>query len=246
MQYVVRGVVALVALMSAMVVSAGTPVAADVADKIMAKLRLARPDIPVASVEHSPVEGIYRLDMGRGGVVYASASGDFIFTGKMLGVEPGQFVDVQEVSMRPVRQQKLASVALSDMVVFPAEGERKAFINVFTDVDCGYCRKLHKEIPELNASGVEVRYLAFPRAGIGSHSYKKIASAWCSKDRLDAMNRLKLGETIPMIDCQTPVAMQYELGNEIGVTGTPAIVLEDGTVLPGYMPAAALISRLKL
>jgi len=246
MQYVVRGMVALVALMSVMVVSAGTPVAKDVADTIIAKLRLARPDIPIASVEHSPVEGIYRLDMGRGGVVYASANGDFIFTGKMLGVEPGQFVDVQEVSMRPIRKKKLADVALSDMVVFPALGERKAYISVFTDVDCGYCRKLHKEIPELNASGVEVRYLAFPRAGIGSRSHKKIASAWCSDDRLDAMNRLKRGEAIPEIDCQTPVAMQYNLGNEIGVTGTPAIVLADGTVLPGYMPAEALISRLKL
>lgn len=246
MQYVVRGVVALVALMSAVFVSAGTPVAKDVADEIIAKLRLARPDIPVASVEHSPVEGVYKLDMGRAGIIYASANGDFIFTGKMLGVEPGQLVDVQEVSMRPSRQQKLAQVALSDMVIFPAEGERKAFINVFTDVDCGYCRKLHQEIPELNANGVEVRYLAFPRAGVGSPSYKKIASAWCANDRLDAMNRLKRGESIPMIDCQTPVAQQYKLGNEIGVSGTPAIVLADGTVLPGYMPAAALIGRLKL
>jgi thiol:disulfide interchange protein DsbC len=126
------------------------------------------------------------------------------------------------------------------MVIFPATGTRKAVINVFTDVDCGFCQKLHQEVPELNRMGVEVRYLAYPRAGVGSPSYAKIVSAWCSQDRNLAITRLKAGESIPDATCENPVADQFELGQSIGVTGTPAIVLEDGTMVPGYQPAAQL------
>jgi len=142
------------------------------------------------------------------------------------------------------RQALMASVDVHDMVVFPAGGERKAIINVFTDVDCGYCRKLHQEVPELNELGVEVRYLAYPRAGIGSRSYEKIVSAWCSDDRKGAITALKAGEEIPDSNCTNPVASQYELGHEVGVSGTPAIVLEDGRLLPGYMPADQLVQAI--
>lgn len=247
MQYLVKALVAFVALTSVISVAAGELADKVVADKIIAKLQMARPGIPVASIQHTPLADIYKVTMsGAGNVAYASADGKFLFTGKMLGIAPGKFVDVHEIDMIPVRRERMAQVELSDMVIFPAKGERKAYINVFTDVDCGYCRKLHLEVPELNAKGVEVRYLAYPRAGIGSHSYKKIASAWCADDRLDAMNRLKSGGHIPDLSCQSPVAKQFNLGSELGVNGTPAIVLADGTMLPGYLPAAALIERLKL
>jgi thiol:disulfide interchange protein DsbC len=129
--------------------------------------------------------------------------------------------------------------------VFPAEGERRAFVSVFTDVDCFYCQKLHQEVPELNRRGVEVRYLAYPRAGVGSDSYRKIASAWCASDKLTAMTRLKNRETIPDNVCPgNPVADQFLLGQKVGVTGTPALVLESGQLLPGFMPADALVQRL--
>ncbi len=246
MPYFVRVLVALVALTSITIASAAELADKVVADKISAQLRLARPGMPVAKIQKTPMDGIYKVTVAGASVVYASADGNFLFTGKMLGVAPGKFVDVHEVDMTPVRRDRMAQVELSDMVVFPAKGERKAYISVFTDVDCGYCRKLHQEVPALNASGIEVRYLAYPRAGIGSGSYSKIASAWCADDRLDAMNRLKNGESIPTISCQSPVAKQFNLGSEIGVSGTPAIILADGTMLPGYMPAQALIERLKL
>jgi thiol:disulfide interchange protein DsbC len=134
----------------------------------------------------------------------------------------------------------MAAVDVKDTVVFPTGGERKAVISVFTDVDCGYCQKLHREVPRLNELGVEVRYLAYPRAGIGSRSYQKIVSAWCAEDPNSAITALKSGQEIPDSDCTNPVAAQYELGQEVGVSGTPAIVLEDGRLLPGYLPADQL------
>jgi len=115
---------------------------------------------------------------------------------------------------------------------------------VFTDIDCGYCRKLHGEIDQFNAKGITVRYLAFPRSGIGAPSYNKAVSVWCDKDPQAAMTRAKNGETLPKADCDNPVKEQYELGQLIGVQGTPAIIMEDGALLPGYVPAAKLAAAL--
>jgi thiol:disulfide interchange protein DsbC len=89
-----------------------------------------------------------------------------------------------------------------------------------------------------------VRYLAYPREGIDSDAAAKMVSAWCSRDRNDAITRLKRGETIPRVSCANPVERQYELGHEVGVQGTPAIVFEDGTLHPGYAPAAELAAAL--
>jgi thiol:disulfide interchange protein DsbC len=126
------------------------------------------------------------------------------------------------------------------MAVFPAQGNRKAVITVFTDVDCSYCRKLHLEVPRMNQMGVEVRYLAYPRGGLDSPGYAKLVTAWCSTDRPAALTRMKRGEQIPAKTCDNPVARQYELGRLAGLTGTPAIVLEDGRMLAGYVSAEEL------
>ena len=118
------------------------------------------------------------------------------------------------------------------MLVFtPGAGKVKATVTVFTDIDCGYCRKLHQEVPELNRLGIAVRYLAYPRAGIDSDSYNKIVSAWCSNDPLGALTKAKRGEAIPTRKCDNPVARQYALGSEVGVTGTPTVQLFYGKEL---------------
>jgi thiol:disulfide interchange protein DsbC len=126
------------------------------------------------------------------------------------------------------------------MVVFSPKEPAKAHITVFTDTDCGYCQKLHSEVPELNRRGIEVRYVAFPRQGIGSHGYNSLVSVWCSKDRKAAMNKAKSREELPAATCDNPVAKQFELGQLIGVNGTPAIVLGNGQMIPGYQPAPQL------
>ena len=167
-----------------------------------------------------------------------------MFNGDLYELGDTEIVNLAENGRIQKRKTIMANIPSSELVVFSPEGDTKAFINVFTDVDCTYCRKLHLEVPRLNELGVEVRYLAYPRAGIGSRSYDKIVSAWCSDDPQLAITTLKAGQSIPDATCNNPVAAQFELGGEVGVTGTPAIVLEDGRLLPGYLPAEELADRI--
>lgn len=211
---------------------------------LVERLTALRPGIPIEGVRETPLAGIYALEIKGGTVFYGTADGRYMFAGDMYELTDSNLVNLAEAGRAAKRQALMARVAPEEMVVFSPEGETKAAINVFTDVDCGYCQKLHLEVPKLNEMGIEVRYLAYPRAGVGSESYQKIVSAWCSADRNTAITRLKARQTIPTLSCSNPVASQLDLGREVGVTGTPAIVLEDGRLLPGYMPAEQLASAL--
>ena len=211
---------------------------------LVERLKVLRPDIPIERVSASPLPGIIQLELSGGTVFYGTADGRYLFAGDLYEIGDDDLINLAEQGRLGKRQSLMAAVDVNDMVIFPADGERKAVINVFTDVDCGYCRKLHQEVPRLNELGVEVRYLAYPRAGIGSSAYQKIVSAWCSDDPNSAITRLKAGESIPTTTCTNPVAAQYALGQQVGVSGTPAIVLEDGRLLPGYMPADDLVATI--
>ncbi|MGD8416990.1 MAG: thioredoxin fold domain-containing protein [Pseudomonadales bacterium] len=213
-------------------------------EQLVARLKALRPDIPIQRVSRSPLPGIYQLDLAGGTVFYGTADGRYLFAGDLYELGDDDLVNLAEQGRISKRQELMAAVDPKDMVIFPADGQTKAVIDVFTDVDCGYCRKLHKEVPKLNKMGVEVRYLAYPRAGIGSRSYEKIVSAWCSDDPQSAITALKAGKEIPDKTCPNPVADEYALGQQVGVSGTPAIVLEDGRLLPGYMPADDLAATL--
>ncbi|TNE77407.1 MAG: DsbC family protein, partial [Gammaproteobacteria bacterium] len=141
-------------------------VPADVSAAIIAKLKEARPDMQFGAVEPSPIDGLYVVRLNGTQFLYASADGEYVVAGEMYRARPGMFVPVKDLAAAKIRQEMLSAVAEKDMIVFPAADQRRAFLYVFTDVDCGYCRKLHLEsVPELNMAGVEVRYLAFPRAG---------------------------------------------------------------------------------
>jgi thiol:disulfide interchange protein DsbC len=208
--------------------------------KLVAKLQALRPGIPIEAVKPTPVPGIYALELQGGTVFYGTEDGQYLFAGDMYELGDTDLINLAESTRMVKRKALMDAVALEDMLVFSPEGRAKAVVNVFTDVDCGYCQKLHLEVPELNAMGVEVRYLAYPRAGVGSPSYAKIVSAWCADDPNGALTKLKARQEIPPLTCANPVAAQFDLGRAIGVTGTPAIVTEDGRLLPGYMPAADL------
>lgn len=223
---------------------AGDAAGADGGQKLRERLQALRPGIPIESVSPTPVAGIYALKIDGGTMFYGTADGRYLFAGDMYELGDTELVNLAEAERSVERRALIGKVALKDMVIFSPKGETKAVVNVFTDVDCGFCQKLHLEVPELNAMGIEVRYLAYPRAGIGSPSYDKIVSAWCSDDPNTAITRLKARQTIPAITCKNPVAAEFELGRQVGVTGTPAIVLEDGRLLPGYMPAAELAKTL--
>jgi thiol:disulfide interchange protein DsbC len=129
------------------------------------------------------------------------------------------------------------------MVIFAPE-EYDHTITVFTDIDCGYCRKLHNEIDAFMAEGIRVRYLFYPRAGLGSPSYQKAVSVWCADDRKQALTDAKAGEPLPEKSCENPVADHMALGEAMGVTGTPAILLENGQLVPGYVPAKRMAAIL--
>ncbi len=204
------------------------------------KLKALRPSIPIEGVSESPLPGIYALEIEGGTVFYGTADGRYLFTGDLYELGDTDLINLAELNRSVKRIDLLAAVPEEDMVIFSPAGTTKAVVSIFTDVDCGFCRKLHKEVPELNALGVEVRYLAYPRAGIGSESYHRIVSAWCADDRNAAITLLKSGDSIPTKSCDNPVSQHYELGRQVGVTGTPAIVTEDGRLLPGFMPAEQL------
>ena len=141
----------------------------------------------------------------------------------------------------------MAKVDEKDMIIFSPKGETRAHINVFTDITCGYCRKLHQEVPELNRRGVEVRYLAYPRTGLGTPGYSQLVTAWCSKDRRSALTQLKNGVQVPPQSCpDNPVSAQFDLGQAVGVRGTPALVTAEGELIPGYQSADQLMVTLGL
>ena len=182
--------------------------------------------------------GIYEVQVEGGPVLFVSADGSHFIDGSLYQITPTQFIDIKEVRMTALRRQIFSTMNIDDLIVFKPAGETKAILNVFTDIDCGYCRKLHREVPALNKMGVEVRYLAFPRAGVDSQSYNKIATAWCADDPNAALTEFKNGRESNITVCDdNPVAEQYALGASIGVNATPATVLMDGTLLLGYRTA---------
>ncbi len=211
---------------------------------LLERLRRVRPDIPINSVSPSEAPGIYALELDGGTTLYGTADGKYMFAGDLYSIGDTELVNLAEVKRETNRATLMAEVAVNDAWVFKPVGETKAVVSVFTDVDCGYCRKLHAEVPRLNELGIEVRYLAYPRAGIGSASYNTIVSAWCADDRGSALTKAKAGKAIAPKTCVNPVAAQFQLGQDVGVTGTPAIVTSAGKLLPGYMPADILAETL--
>ncbi|MDA8899003.1 DsbC family protein [Porticoccaceae bacterium] len=205
---------------------------------VLSMLKTARPDIQFTFLGESPMPGVYEVQVTNGPVLFVHEQGEYLFEGGLLKVSESGIVDTMEERKAIKRRDVFAARSTDDMIIFKPEGESKAIMNVFTDVDCGYCRKFHQEVPELNAMGIEVRYLAFPRAGIPSGSYDKIAKAWCAEDQQDALTKVKSGRSVDVEVCEdNPVAEQYAFGTQLGVTGTPAIILMDGTLIPGYQPA---------
>ncbi|MET1079907.1 MAG: thioredoxin fold domain-containing protein [Pseudomonas sp.] len=213
--------------------------AADPDQAIRQAFQALQPDLPIEGIAESPLAGIYQVSLKGGRMLYASGDGQFILQGSLYQVQGGKAIDLTTLAESKGVAAEIAKVPLSDMVVFAPKAP-KTHITVFTDTDCGYCQKLHSEVPELNRLGVEVRYVAFPRQGVGSHGYNGLVSVWCSSDRKAAMNKAKSREELPAVSCENPVAKQFDLGQLIGVDGTPAIVLANGQMVPGYRPAPEL------
>ena len=226
---------------------AGTSADATVTKQLKSALEASSNGLAVESIEVSEIPGIYAVQFANGPLVYSTAAGDHFVVGDMFRTEPGGFINLAELRRDDVRKRKIGAIDAGDMIVFSPATPPRATITVFTDVTCFYCQKLHKEVPELNKRGVEVRYLAYPRAGLASDGYRQLASAWCSDNPQETLTRLKNKQSVPDNVCTSnPIASQYELGQEVGVRGTPAIVMESGKMLPGYQTAEELIATLGL
>jgi thiol:disulfide interchange protein DsbC len=191
----------------------------------------------------SPISGIYEFTQGTT-VNYLTADGKYFIDGSLYDMDSRE--NLTEVLRTRARLAMISAVPESQMLIFAPKNTLYT-VTVFTDVDCAYCRKLHSEMDELNRLGVRVRYMFFPRTGPNTESWKKAEVVWCSANRNEALTRAKAGAQLDMtkLCASTPVAREYELGQSLGVRGTPAIVTENGDMIEGYLPPHELVQQLK-
>jgi thiol:disulfide interchange protein DsbC len=220
-------------------------------DAQLEKLRagLEKPDVglKVVSAETSAIPGLVEVKLSDGPVVYATPEGDHFIVGDLYEVGPKGYVNLAEQRRDGERASRIASLKREDMIIFGPEKKPRSHVTVFFDDTCFYCQKLHGEVAALNENGVEVRYLAYPRAGLSSDAFKNLASAWCADDPNATLVKLINKQKVPVNVCDgNPVAAQYKLGQELGVRGTPAIITENGQMIPGYQSADELLVTLGL
>jgi len=227
--------------------SAATKALSEDEVKVMLEARF-----PGASIDHvspSEVDSLYSF-MLQGDLYYVSKDGQYLIDGKMLDISTEQIRNVSQerISMldqmkSPMRKREMAKLKEEDMVIFKAPNEEYV-ISVFTDIDCGYCQKMHRERDDYLSRGITIRYLAFPRAGLKSKSADKLQGIWCAKDQQTAMTEAKLERKYRDGGCATPFAEHMSLVRKFGIRGTPGIVLENGDLIGGYLPAEIMRQRL--
>lgn len=201
------------------------------------------PGVNLNFYEDAQIDNFYALNVANNQVIYISKDFQFIFAGEVIKSSPSGLESVNEQYQRKLILNLLSEVPESETIQFISENEKHS-IHVFTDVTCAYCRIFHSNIREYLDRGISVSYLAFPRDGMGGSSSENMKSAWCSSDRASAVTQLKLGKDIAKASCKDPIAKHFEIGRMIGITGTPSIVLGDGQMLSGYIPAEDLIKIL--
>ncbi|HKJ18035.1 MAG TPA: DsbC family protein [Xanthomonadales bacterium] len=204
------------------------------------RIRELAPNAESVAISETPIPGILQVQIG-GDIVYTSSDGRYLMQGRMIDLDTR--ADLTEQAKATQRLDLMAGIDESKQITFVPENPDYELI-VFTDIDCGYCRKLHEQIAEYNEQGIGIRYMAFPRAGVGSPSYSKFVSAWCADDQRTALTDAKAGVDPEPLQCENPIAEQYQLGIALGVTGTPALLMSDGQLVPGYVPPEKLKERL--
>ena len=214
--------------------------------EIASKINAVLPEgMTVQSIKESKIENLFVVDIGDLQPIYASKDGDFFFYGELYAVNGNMLQNTTKDEIN-LKRKSILDNALSqdDFITFKSASEKHQ-VTIFTDVDCGYCRKFHNEIKDFNDLGITVNYVAFPRSGPESVSYNKIVTAWCSNDPKDTLTKMKQGIDVQISMClDHPVQSHFLLGQKIGITGTPAIIKSNGELLPGYLPPAELLTRL--
>ncbi|MEE9412619.1 MAG: DsbC family protein [Methylococcales bacterium] len=214
-----------------------------VADESQIRARMSKlfSTIPLNSIEKTPLPGLYEVMIGPR-VFYTSEDGRYLFQGSMIDLETRQ--DLTEIKVASARVKAVKEIGYEKMIRFGSETSKHE-VFVFTDIDCGYCRKLHNQVNDYIKKGIAINYLFYPRAGIGSESYDKAVSVWCSGDRKDALTKSKNGLVLDKKTCENPVKKHHQLGQLLEVRGTPMIITETGESIPGYVPPDKLITILQ-
>ncbi|MEC5210010.1 thiol:disulfide interchange protein DsbC [Psychrobacter sp. PL15] len=210
---------------------------AAVVKALQANLKTSGIEEKILSAVPTDMDGIYWVTAEGLPAFFTDKSGKHIIQGQIIAVGQGAPVDISGELVANTARDALKKVDKKDMVIYPAAGKTKAVVYAFTDADCGYCRKLHEEMDDINARGIEVRYLAWPRS---EETIPKMEAIWCSQDRNAAMDQAKMGANVQAPSCSNPVQAQMALGRALGVRGTPAIFTESGQQVGGYLPAAEL------
>ncbi len=206
------------------------------------KLEQGFPDAEIGRISVSVIPGIYQFLVGTE-VLYVTEDGRYVFSGDIYDMNDGKR-NLSEVVREQSRKARLSEIPADEYIEF-APSNPAYHIYVFTDIDCGYCRKLHNDVAELNRMGIAVRYLAYPRTGLSSQTARKMRHVWCSPQRMQAITAAKRGQSVQPAQCKDPVRKQYLLGGVLGVSGTPSIFFEDGGNLPGYRPPHQLLEILQ-
>lgn len=229
------GVMVGIALATSVAMADDVP--ADLGEKLKPMFGGSAPD----SLKTTPIANMFEAKFG-GEIIYVSGDARYVFVGDLIDAQTKS--SLTEASRSSDRQAIMKTIDASKTIEFKAKGEEKHVLYAFTDVDCPFCVKLHHEVPALNEKGVTVRYLAYPRAGVGSPAYKKMVNIWCADNKQEAMTKVKNGETIDTKECTNPVADDFALGQKLGVNGTPALVTHEGLMIPGFRPADQLVKML--
>jgi len=202
--------------------------------------------LPGATVDHialSPVNGIYEVGVNGGDVLYVSADGRYLLSGTLIDLVTQE--NLTERVLAGQRLKTLNGVPEDSMIIYEPEDKVKHTLTTFTDIDCPYCRKMHREMALLNRMGIRVRYMLFPRTGVASPSFEKAVSVWCAEDQQTAMTKAKAGATPAPRDCDHPVRKHMEIARRLGLRGTPYTITDTGRAIGGYVPAAELFESLE-
>ena len=208
---------------------------------VQERVRTLVPNAKTIAVSETPIAGILQVQINSD-IVYVTEDGQYLLQGQIMDIDTR--TNITDQAKSEIRQGLLNDLKRDEQITFAPE-KAKYDLLVFTDIDCGYCRKLHNQMAEYNEEGIAIHYMAFPRAGIGSGSYDKFVSVWCADDQQEALTLAKNGSDPEPLKCPNPIADQYQLGRNVGVTGTPALVTADGSLIPGYVPPAQLRQRLE-
>lgn len=214
---------------------------ADDLDELRENIEALLPGIPISSVAETPVDGLYEL-IADGQLYYIDKAGEYLLDGNLIQLS--NRMNLTEARLGTLHVGMLAEIGEENMLIYEPKTESKRSLTIFTDISCGYCRRLHAELDTLMEEGVRVRYLLFPRAGLGSQGHKDLESVWCADDPQAAMTNAKAGGKIVPMTCNNPIEQHVALAERVGLRGTPLMYLDSGERIPGYREATIIANMI--